>query len=444
MKPHYSKKNFNMKHFLICIALILFNSVNAQDTLTYQKCVEIALENNWGILIARDNQSIAANNAKAGNASLHPKVSLNAGLNGSLNNVTQQFVTESDKNSIKAARSTSENASIDVNYNLYQGKTRINNLKNFRIQSTMSELETKNTIEETMLLIGQAYYEVAGQQANLDLLDDVLKVSNERFKRTEYKYQYGDAVKIDVLNAEVNLNSDSIRYMTAQRSLAQAKKNLTVLMGQEPNEDFGVSLKVEFMNDLDRETLKNELTTNNTILQLSDAQITKAQYDLAIARGNRTPILGARVGYGINASQNDAGVLKSNLANGLNAGLTLTWDIYDGNKKNIKIQNASIQQHITEKKKEDQKLTLTRDLENSWSEYTYQLSVIRLQKRNIETNRLNFERSEEMYDFGQLTSTQYREAQVNYLQARYDFIVSNASAKVEELKLLRYSGRLVQ
>ena len=105
---------------------------------------------------------------------------------------------------------------------------------------------------------------------------------------------------------------------------------------------------------------------------------------------------------------------------------------------------ANIQKHITEKKKEDQKLTLSRDLENSWSEYTYQLSVIRLQKRNIETNKLNFERSEEMYDFGQLTSTQFREAQVNYLQARYDYIVSNASAKVEELKLLRYSGRLVQ
>ncbi len=433
-----------MKHLIVLIISFLSSTVNAQDTLTYEKCVETALENNWGILIARDNQFIAENNAKAGNANLLPKVSLNAGLNGSLNNVTQQFVTESDKNRIKAARSTSENASIDVNYNLYQGKTRINNLKNFRIQSTMSELETKNTIEETMVLIGKSYYEVAGQQANLDLLDDVLKVSNERFERTEYKYQYGDAVKIDLLNAEVNLNSDSIKYMTSKRSLSQAKKRLTVLMGQEPNDSFGVSIKVEFMNDLDRETLKNELLTNNTLLQLSDNQITKAQYDLAIARGSRTPTLGARVGYGINASQSDAGVLKSNLANGINAGLTLTWDIYDGNKKNIQIQNANIQKHITEKKKEDQKLILTRDLENSWSEYTYQLGVIRLQKRNIVTNRLNFERSEEMYDFGQLTSTQFREAQINYLQARYDYILSNASAKIEELKLLRYSGRLIQ
>ena len=433
-----------MRYIILCIVFVATSGAYAQDTLTYEQCVEVALENNWGILIARDNQVIASNSAKAGNANMHPKVSLNAGLNGSLTNVTQQFVTENDKNTIDGARSTSENASLDVSYNLYQGKTRINNLKNLRIQSTMSELDTKNTIEETMLLIGQAYYEVAGQQANLTLLEDVLKVSSERFKRTEYKYQYGDAVKIDVLNAEVNLNSDSIKYMTASRSLSQAKKNLTVLMGQEPNENFGVSIKVQFMTDLDRESLKSDLVSNNTVLQLSDAQITKAQYDLAIARGNRTPILGARVGYGINASQNDAGVLKSNLANGLNAGLTLTWDIYDGNKKNIQIQNATIQQHISEKKKEDQKLKLTRDLENAWSEYTFQLSVIRLQKRNIETNRLNFERSEEMYNFGQLTSTQYREAQINFLQARYDYIVSNATAKLEELKLLRFSGRLVQ
>lgn len=433
-----------MKGFYLLTLLATTLFVRAQDTLTYDQCVQVALENNYGILIAKENQEIASNNAKVGNADLLPKVSLNAGANGSLNNVTQQFVTESDKTTINGARSTSQNANLNVNYNLYQGKTRINNLKSLRIQSTMSELDTKNTIEETMVLIGQAYFEVAGQQANVNLLTDVLNVSRERFERTEYKYQYGDAVKIDVLNAEVNLNSDSIRYMTAVRSLTQAKKNLTILMGQTPNDAFGVSLDISFLDDLDRDVLKSELETNNTLLQLSDAEITKSQYDLAIARGNRTPILSTNLGYGINTSQNDAGVLKSNLQNGLNAGLTLTWDIFDGNKRNIQVQNATIQKSITENRKEDQKLQLTRDLENAWSEYTFQLSVIRLQERNIETNRLNFERSEEMYSFGQLTSTQYREAQINYLQARYDFIVSNATAKVEEIKLLRLSGRLIQ
>ena len=93
---------------------------------------------------------------------------------------------------------------------------------------------------------------------------------------------------------------------------------------------------------------------------------------------------------------------------------------------------------------ENQSLTLKKDIESEWSEYEYQLDVIRLQQRNINTTKLNFERSEELYNFGQLTSTQYREAQVNSLRAQYEFIKSTASLKIAEIKLLQLSGRLVE
>jgi outer membrane protein len=429
---------------LLFILTFLSPILQAQDTLTYESCVKTALESNYGILIAQNNQQIASNNATAGNADLLPKLTANGGAQAGVSNVNQQFVTQDDKTEIRGAQSTSENASLDLTYNIYQGNTRINKLKDLRIQSHLSELDTKNKIEETMLSIGLKYYQVAGIQANVSLMEDVLEVSNARFRRVEYKYQYGDALKIDVLNAEVNLNSDSIKYMKVNRNLEQIKKDLMVLMGQEPRADFAVDISVEFITDLDRETLKSELTENNTLLLLADGTITQAQYNLAIAKGRRHPVLSTQVSYGWKASQSEAGILTSNSSNGLTAGLNLTFDIFDGNKKNISIQNSTIQIDNSQKQKAAQELTLNRDLENAWSEYTYQLNVLRLQQRNIETNRLNFERSAELYSFGQLTSTQYREAQINYLTARYDFIVSTASAKVEEIKLLRLSGRLIQ
>lgn len=435
---------FSKTKFLLLLFIIIGTISSAQDTLTYEACVATALENNYGILIAKNEQEIASNKATAGNADLLPKLAVNGGLTGSVSNVDQQFVTQSDKTQIRGAKSFGENASLDLTYNIYQGNTRINNLRNLRIQSHLSELETKNKIEETMLSIAQKYYQVAGVQANLLLLEDVLEVSNGRFQRVEYKYQYGDALKVDVLNAEVNLNTDSVNYMTVVRNLKQVKKDLKVLMGVDPTADFAVDTSVEFITDLDREALKSELVENNTLLLLADGNITKAQYNLAISRGNRHPVLSTNVSYGIRGSQNDAGILSSNFSNGLSAGVNLTFDIFDGNKKNITIQNSNIQLDNSKKLKSEQELSLTRDLENAWSEYTFQLNVLRLQARNIETNKLNFDRSAELYSFGQLTSTQYREAQINYLTARYDLIVSTANAKIEEIRLLRLSGRMIQ
>jgi outer membrane protein len=444
ISTHLLNYMFAKTTLLLSIFGLLTTISLAQDTLSYDACVTVALENNYGIMIAKNEQDIASNNATPGNADLLPKLAVNGGVTGGVSNVNQQFLTQNDKTTIRGAKSFTETGSLDLTYNIYQGNTRINNLRNLRIQSHLSELETKNKIEETMLSIAQKYYEVAGIQANVNLIEDVLEVSNERFQRVEYKYQYGDALKIDVLNAEVNLNSDSVKYMTVVRNLTQVKKDLKILMGEEPSSNFAVNTEVKFITDLDREALKSELIEGNTLLLLADGKITKAEYNLAISKGRRHPILSTQLSYGLRGSQNDAGFLSSSVSSGLTAGLNLTFDIFDGNKKNITIQNSAIELDNSKKLKSEQELILIRDLENAWSAYTFQLNVLRLQTRNIETNKLNFERSAELYSFGQLTSTQYREAQINYLTARFDFIVSTASAKIEEIRLLRLSGQIIQ
>ncbi len=435
----------NSKSLLLLLFVFAQSSfVFSQDTLTYETCVQTALENNHGILIIKNKQQIAKNNATAGNVNLLPKLSLNAGVNGGLTNVNQQFITQKEANEVRGAQATSENASLNLSYMLYQGNTRTNQLKKLRVQSQVSELETKQKIEETMVAIGQIYYQIASTQAQVSLSTEVLGVSHERFVRIKYKYEYGSALKIDLLNAEVSLNADSVNYMLVNRTVNQLKQDLMVVMGQSPRTDYFVDGTTSFLSLLDRESLKSALEKNNTALRLSEGKITTAQYNLAIAKGRRHPVLSSELAYGWQGSQSDAGILKSNTSNGLNGGLRLTFDLFDGKKKEIQVQNSRLQLHSAQQGLKQQNLSLNRELENLWATYIFQLNLLRLQTRNSETNRLNFERSKELFDFGQLTATQYREAQVNYLTARYNLIVSNTSAKIAEINLLRLSGQLVK
>ncbi|MEM8569242.1 MAG: TolC family protein, partial [Bacteroidota bacterium] len=66
---------------------LLFISLSAvsfgQEIMTLESAIDLALENNYGIKIARSNQKIAENNSTLGNAGFLPVVTLDANQNNS-------------------------------------------------------------------------------------------------------------------------------------------------------------------------------------------------------------------------------------------------------------------------------------------------------------------------------------------------------------------------
>ena len=57
---------------------------------------------------------------------------------------------------------------------------------------------------------------------------------------------------------------------------------------------------------------------------------------------------------------------------------------------------------------------------------------------------MNFQKSNDMYDVGQITSTQLREAQLNLIKAKGRISDAACTAKEAEADLLKISGQLVK
>ena len=90
------------------------------------------------------------------------------------------------------------------------------------------------------------YYNVAQQSENFNALKETLKISKDRLTRSEYQFDYGQNTKLDVLNAEVDVNNDSIRFLNEKRLLANSKRNLNLLLGRNVTVNFVVDTEVEF------------------------------------------------------------------------------------------------------------------------------------------------------------------------------------------------------
>jgi outer membrane protein TolC len=70
--------------------------------------------------------------------------------------------------------------------------------------------------------------------------------------------------------------------------------------------------------------------------------------------------------------------------------------------------------------------------------------VLQLEKRNLSAAELNFKRTEELFHLGQVTNTQFREAQLNLIRALSTISNAKYTAKLNELELLRLSGMLIE
>ncbi|MBO6531682.1 MAG: TolC family protein, partial [Muricauda sp.] len=107
------------------------------------------------------------------------------------------------------------------------------------------------------------------------------------------------------------------------------------------------------------------------------------------------------------------------------------------------IKNAKIAYQNQEIAKKQIQLEVERDIRNAWDSYTNALYVLEVQEKNLQTNQNNFTRTDERYKLGQVTSIEFRQAQLNLLNAELAKSQAKYNAKLAELQMLQVSGQLL-
>ena len=423
--------------------LLSFSASFAQEKLTKENAINIALENNYGIKIAKNKLKIAENNASIYNSGYLPKVTANAGAN--YNNNSSEFTSQRGDNSeINNAESKLYNASIGLNYTLFDGLGRTYNYKKLKETYNLSELEAQTIIENSVLQIFTIYYDVAQlTEDELNILES-LKISKQRLERANYSFDYGQSTKLQVLNAEVDVNNDSIRYINTQRFLANSKRDLNLLLGRTVTTDFTVDTAISFNLIFDYQNLLEKAKNHNIEIQKVAKSIELSDFDIKINKSDLYPTLNFNSSYGFNKYDNDITFTNAEqLSKGLNAGVSLNWNLFDGGNTKTRIQNSKIVADNLQVQKEQVENELERSIANALEIYNNALFILNSEDKNVETNKRNFSRTEEQFKLGQITSIEFRQAQVNLLNAQSNLNLAKYDAKNAELKLLQLSGELL-
>ncbi len=427
-----------MKAYSIAVMAIVIGfmstPIQADTSLSLSEAIALALEQNHDIRMALNNEKIARNNVNIGNAGLLPTIDL-----VSTSNYVDQDPAFGDDFS-----STQNNAKIQASLMLFNGLGNIYSFQKLKKSGRVEELATRVTIEATVLSVSQAYYDLANAQERLRVTEEAILISNDRYLRAERQAEYGQANAVDVLSAQVDLNADSTTYFTASLAVEQAHRKLGVLLNADLENRYEVETDVEYVAPPDLEAMQQGALNANASFLMSLTAMEQADLDLKLARSNYWPQLTLQTSYGYNQTAPGYSIDYGDPDRQTTVGLSLSFNLFNGFQDKVRTSNAKIAKNSRLLNYNRAKLDLKREVANAFDAYENSRTILALQQRNLKSAELNFQRTEQLYELGQATTTTFREAQLNMIQSRNNISSAKYDAKLAEMKLLQLAGKLLE
>ena len=421
----------------------------APAALSLQDAIAEALQHNYGILLARQDEQVAANNVTRGNAGQLPNLTGNLTRTFNNNNINQRFGS-TEPRIVNGATSNAFNTNVTLGWTVFDGLgmfVAYDRLKTLRQQQ---QAITRATVEETVEDVTNAYYDVVRQAGKITSLVEALKIGQARIDLTQARVAVGVSARVEVLTAQVDYNADRSQYLQQQQALAAAKIRLNNLLGRGPRVDFVPSDSLVVARDLREETITAGIRAQNPRLAQARLGTDVATYNRRLTQAERFPRLGLISGYGLTRNINNAAfagtvlTTSSNQVQGFNYGLTASVPIFNGFNLRRQEQNARVAEAQSQLSLAQTTLQLDADAATAFAQYQNFLQLLDLEEANIRLARQNVDIALERYRLGLLTPLALREAQRNELDAETRLLDIRYAAKQAETALRRLSGVLVR
>ncbi len=149
--------------YLIIIFALSALSLSAQEKLTLQQAITIALENNYDIKLSKNNSEISKNDVTFGNAGMLPMVTGNL-VQGNQIQTSNVDLASGITRTAKNAKTTNLNYGANLNWKIFDGFQMFTNYQRLLQLEQLGELNAKLTVQTTIADIIQAYYDLVAQQ----------------------------------------------------------------------------------------------------------------------------------------------------------------------------------------------------------------------------------------------------------------------------------------
>jgi outer membrane protein len=430
-----------MKFYLYFIFSVFSLQCAAQDLLTVEDAVSIALKNNYDIKLSANDLAIDEQNISLANAGLLPNVYGSFSQNNNIQ-YSKQVRTDGTVQEQNNARNNSLQYGVNVGWTIFDGFKMFVRYDQLKTLKKLGETELKLTVLNRVGDVMSTYFNIVQQQQLLKALDTAIVISTQRVTTADNRFKIGKAAKLEVLNAQVDLNTDQSNFLRQAEQYENTKTYLNELMARDLLTKFIVVDSVTADSKLKLADLLSLAGTQSPQIQIALINKRVAELNLKQVKSARYPQIEVTTGYLFNSSENSLGFARTNDSRGLNYGVSATVNIFDGFLQRRNETIARVQIESTDLLIKQQTQNINSQLISSYQTYMTNLDLVALEAKNVEIAKQNLDITMEKYRIGTITTLEVRTAQLNYVNAVTRSSTAQYNAKISEVTLRQLAGNL--
>lgn len=433
---------------IFCTLLLGFMQGYAQQVLTLDQAIDLALKNNYDIRLAQNDAAIYANDYAYVNMAFVPRVNATAGRIWSHTRTKQEFAN-GNKRDTSGIKSNNYTGNVSLNWTLFDGLRMFTSRDRLEGLRDLGNLALRDQMINTIADIINGYYDIVQQKQQLRNLSEQMSISEERVKLSDAKFQTGLAPKTDLLQSRVDYNAQKAAYLRQQTVISQRKAALNQLMVVAvANTTYEVEDSIPINLELIYGNLQQEIMRNNAALKVAQQNLFISQIDLKTAKGAYFPVVSFNSAYNFsrvnsNAATNSFSPIFNQ--NGVfNYGFTATIPIFNGLDVKRQVKNAKLNVEYQKLWLENAQTRVSLSIDSTFKNYEYYKQSVTLEEENIGLARENAMVALERFRQGVSTTLEVKLAQQSLQDAFNRLILARYNTKLAETELLRLKGELLK
>ncbi|MGG7034734.1 MAG: TolC family protein [Flavobacterium sp.] len=427
--------------YKIFLLLLIAFPMHSQNLLKLEDAVKIALENNYDIKIASNNYKIDETNATLGNAGMLPNINATIANTNNIQNISQ-IQADGTHRSLDNAKNMNLNYGVNLDWTIFDGLKMFARKDQLEILKKQGEAKLKATILAKIGDVYTTYYDLVQQQQQLAVIDTAITISQQRLTISKNRFTIGKASKLEVLNAQVDFNTDTSLKLRQLENYKNTKTRLNEILARDLSIDFVVIDTIAIDDRLQLQDLKSKAENQNPQLQAQILEKNSAELQLKQTKAVRYPTLKVNTGYNFSQTEASLGFVTSSSGKGLIYGFSAALPIFSGFNQNRNEKVAKIEVENANFVLQQQKLALESQLNTAFQSYSTNLELTHMEENNVTIAKQNLDITLAKYKIGTISPIDYRTAQFNYVQAQVRYTNSQFETKLYEIALKELSGSL--
>lgn len=435
---------FKTNHLLLTILLCICSfTIHAQEKITLEEAIEIALSESNTIKIADMTIEKTGYAKKGAYSALYPNINATGNYQRTLKKQVMAMEMAGQAMEIEVGMSNNVSAGVTaamplVNAQLWQS------LKLSALDVELAIEQARSSKISLVSQVKQSFYAVLLAKEAYNVYKEVYDNAQKNFEDVEKKYNVGKASEFEYLRAKVNVNNAEPEVFNAESSVELAIWQLKAIMGIDLNTELDVEGELkDYTEELTvmtlaaSDTVSFENNTNLLQLRLQDEMLSQT---IKMTKFQYIPTLSASFAYNYNAMGNTFDMSWNPYSV---VALSLNIPIFDGFSKRNNIRQYKKTQDILRLNIEDTERNLNIALENYRDQMNTSVKRFTAAEATLEMAQKSYDISEKMYEVGKATLVELNDAQLALTQAQltmsqaiYQFMINKAS--IEELMGVEY------